>query len=130
MPRALGEVLKSHRLRTRLSQSAVARRAGLDASVLSNIETGNRASLRFETVVKIAEVLGVSLDAIARECGYRFAERDETSMATDIAQLAELLTAAEKRQRTAGAAVSEALRLVEALGRPRRKPRARRTGAG
>jgi transcriptional regulator with XRE-family HTH domain len=124
--RSLGEVLKAHRLRTRLSQSAVARRAGLDASVLSNIESGNRESLRFETVAKLAEVLGVSLDAIAAECGFRFKATTRSSIGTDIAQLAELLRIADTRFQSGAERISEALRLIEALGPQSRSPSGRK----
>lgn len=117
MPRRLGDVLKSARLRTRLSQSAVAKRAGLAASVLSNIESGKRTSLRFETVARIAQSLGISLDTIAHECGFRFTERNIESISTDLTRLTELLKAAESHQQQGSRATAEAKRVVEALGR-------------
>lgn len=122
MARSLGEVLKAARLRARLSQSAVARQAGIDPSALSAIESGRRQDLRFETVARIAEALGVSLDTIARDCGFRFATHPETSLALDVARLTELLRAAQSRHAKADEATDEALRVLGALT-PRRRRR-------
>lgn len=52
-----GAVLRSLRERARLSQSAVARRAGLDPSFVNRLESGQRNAER-----SIAERLAVALD--------------------------------------------------------------------
>jgi transcriptional regulator with XRE-family HTH domain len=114
-------VLKTARLRARLSQSAVARAAGVDASVLSNIESGKRVSLRFETVARLAQVMGVSLDTIAQECGFRFPEGTDESRGIDIARLSDLLTNIERLQKKAQEDVAKAGRVLDGLGRSRKR---------
>jgi len=114
-------VLKTARLRARLSQSAVARAAGVDASVLSNIEAGKRTGLRFDTVARLAQVIGVSLDTIALECGYRFPEGTDESRGVDIARLTDLLGKIERLQHQAQQEVAKAGRVLDGLGRSRKR---------
>lgn len=121
VPRSIGQVLKTARLRARLSQSAVARAAGVDASVLSNIEAGKRTGLRFDTVARLAQVIGVSLDTIALECGYRFAEGTDESRGVDIARLTDILSHIERLQSQAQEDVAKAGRVLDGMGRSRRR---------
>ena len=121
MARTLGEALKAARERTGLSQSAVARQAKIDASVLSNIEGGRRSNLRFETVARIAQVLGVSLDTLALECGYKFVLKREESIATDLTRAIELLSSSERGTTVAQKQAAQARRILASLAQPRRR---------
>jgi transcriptional regulator with XRE-family HTH domain len=119
--RTLGQILKAARLRARLSQSAVARSAEIDASILSNIESGKRTDLRFDTVARIAEVLGISLDTIAHDCGYRFAIHPNESVTGDIMRAIEVLRKAQAQEQSAYAGTEEALRILDSLRASRRR---------
>ena len=123
MARTLGEALKAARERTGLSQSAVARQAKIAASVLSNIEGGRRTDLRFDTVARIAQVLGVSLDTLALECGYKFAPKRDESIASDLARAIELLSASERGSASAQEQTTQARRILASLAQPRRRRR-------
>jgi transcriptional regulator with XRE-family HTH domain len=119
--RSLGQVIKAARNRAGLSQSAVARQAKIAASVLSNIEGGKRDDLRFETVARIAQVLGLSLDTVAHECGFDFKIKSDSGITSDLARLAELLKTAEREQSQASRSTGEAQRILAALSQARRK---------
>lgn len=67
---SVGTVLRELRQAAGLSQSALARRAGIAASHLSQLEGQRRGNPRFETVAAVAVALGVSLDYIASQCGF------------------------------------------------------------
>jgi transcriptional regulator with XRE-family HTH domain len=81
--RALGrlaEGLRELRTARRLSQSEVARVAGVSPSAISQAESGHRG-LGLDTVLAIAEGFGVSLDALLEtpsNPGYTIARRDRT----------------------------------------------------
>lgn len=52
--------LAEARHRSGLTQDQLAERAGLDQTTISSLETGRKGSPRFDTVVKLARVLGVA----------------------------------------------------------------------
>jgi transcriptional regulator with XRE-family HTH domain len=62
---SIGKVLKSARISLGLSQSEVAKKAGIAAAQLSQIESDNRPDPQFSTIIKIARVLDLSLDDLA-----------------------------------------------------------------
>jgi transcriptional regulator with XRE-family HTH domain len=82
--RALGrlaEGLRRLRLARRLSQSDVARMAGISPSAISQAEAGRRG-LGLDTVVAIAEGFGVTLDELvgtSPDPGYVIARRDRSA---------------------------------------------------
>ena len=53
----LGARLKAHRIACRYTQAELARRVGVQASTISNLEKGGNTS--FLTVVAVAQVLGL-----------------------------------------------------------------------
>lgn len=55
---SFGEELKRQREAVGLSQSALAKRAGLNASYINRLESGEREPPRVETVVALAKGLG------------------------------------------------------------------------
>lgn len=57
----IGRRISARRIQRGLSQGTVSRRAGMDPSYLSRIETG-RISPTLRTAMKIAEALGCTLD--------------------------------------------------------------------
>jgi transcriptional regulator with XRE-family HTH domain len=63
----LGARLKVVREQLGYTRSYVARQAGIDASMLFRIENSERSSPTFETVRKLAHVLGVSLDSLSEQ---------------------------------------------------------------
>lgn len=50
--------LKTARKIARLSLQELSRRARVDVTLLSRLESGERTSARYETVIRIAQVLG------------------------------------------------------------------------
>ena len=62
----IGNLLKAMRQKRGWSQTDLAKRCGVDQSTIHRIEVG-AISPRFETVVKIARVLGVTLDDLSEE---------------------------------------------------------------
>jgi transcriptional regulator with XRE-family HTH domain len=57
--------LRKARERAGLSQSSLARAAGIAPDAVSRIESGARANPGFSTVARLASALGLSLDALA-----------------------------------------------------------------
>ena len=69
MAQSIGAVLKAARARSGMTQSEVARSAGVTPNIVSRLEAGERATPAFTTVARVAAALGVSLDAIAGAIG-------------------------------------------------------------
>lgn len=67
--RKVGAVLKGARESAGISQSALAKRIGISASQLAQIESGKRVDPYFSSVARVAGALGMSLDAVATACG-------------------------------------------------------------
>lgn len=63
MEQALAENLRVHRARRRLSQEQLANAAGIAKLTLWNIENGKTVPT-LETVAKLADVLGCSIDEL------------------------------------------------------------------
>ena len=57
---ALGERVRSARMKAGLSQSALARRLGIRPSAINHIEAGRTKALKAETLVALANELAVS----------------------------------------------------------------------
>src|SRR5947209_20533475 len=68
-PKALGARLRDSRTSARLSQQAVAERAGVAQKTVSRIEAGEQDDPGFCAVVAIAAVLGLPPDTIAAWAG-------------------------------------------------------------
>lgn len=66
---SIGKVLRDARLEAGLSQGVVAKRAGMGANHLSQVELGRSASPEFNTVARIAAALHLSLDEVAARSG-------------------------------------------------------------
>jgi DNA-binding XRE family transcriptional regulator len=60
----LGRRLAAARELRDLTQQALANRAGLTQATIARIEKGRKPGLRLDTIVAVAEALGVSLDAL------------------------------------------------------------------
>lgn len=69
MPKSLGTILRNLREQHGLSQRAFADAIGLNATMLSRLESGSRTGLSFETMCRLSIGLGISLDELAREMG-------------------------------------------------------------
>ena len=64
--RAIGDRIRAARLYANFSQEQVALRAGIRIATYSNIEQGH-ASPRIDTLIRIAEAIGVPLADLVRE---------------------------------------------------------------
>jgi transcriptional regulator with XRE-family HTH domain len=62
----IGENLKKLRLKAGLSQDALSKRADLAFHTISKIEAGVTPNPTIDTVKKLADALGVSLDEIMK----------------------------------------------------------------
>ena len=56
--------MRAARRRLNLTLNTAAKLAGVDRSVLSKIETGERADVRLSTAVSLCRALGLSLDDV------------------------------------------------------------------
>lgn len=66
---SLGSALRELREEAAVSRSALARSAEIDVSTLARLEYGERATVNFEALCRIAEALNTSLDEIAARAG-------------------------------------------------------------
>ena len=66
MASKLGERVMNVRIETGLSRAALARRASTDPAYLLRIEQGKVENPPINTVVRLAEALGISLDDLLR----------------------------------------------------------------
>jgi transcriptional regulator with XRE-family HTH domain len=66
MATLLGSRLKAVRERIGLSRSEAARRAGIDPAMLHRIENADNSAPTFETIVRLAQVLDIDLEWLAR----------------------------------------------------------------
>lgn len=62
----IGRNIRKHRTKFKLSQDALSKRADLAFHTIAKIESGSTLDPRIETVKKIADVLGVSLDDLIK----------------------------------------------------------------
>jgi transcriptional regulator with XRE-family HTH domain len=86
----LGKVIRAARTRADLPAALVARRAQLDPAYFARIESGQSPDPPFSTVVKIAKVLGLTLDELA---GYAPAEESARSRAAKELRVAKAVEA-------------------------------------
>jgi transcriptional regulator with XRE-family HTH domain len=68
--RTVGEVVQEARKGLGLSQRALGKAAGIDASHVSHLENDPDRIPRFDTMARVAAALGMSLDDLAADCGY------------------------------------------------------------
>jgi transcriptional regulator with XRE-family HTH domain len=80
-------MLRSARERIGLTQAALANDVGIATNHLNRLETGEKTMPRFDTLARLAARLGLSLDLIAANCGYRTSPE---SVAIDPAHALEL----------------------------------------
>ena len=64
MPQAIGERIRQARLTYGMTQAELARRVGLSKTSMNNLEKGETQDPHFSYVVRIADVLRVSLDTL------------------------------------------------------------------
>ena len=65
MKLTLGERIKIARIRHRLKQAQLAERIGISVNSLSQIESGETANPRMDTLIALANALQVSMDYLA-----------------------------------------------------------------
>jgi transcriptional regulator with XRE-family HTH domain len=120
--KTLAEVLRSAREAAELSQTALADRVGLAANHIARLEGGAKVAPRFDTVARLAVALGLSLDDIARACGYRATASgstgaDTTGIVRAVGQVHRLRQAMADADSAAGELL---VSLESAVGEPRR----------
>jgi transcriptional regulator with XRE-family HTH domain len=88
----IGKKIVELREKKGLSQRELARRVGLNPSVMNRIETGDRP-LRADELKKISEVLGVNSDLIlGNSANLKLTEKDEKDIAKRIEEFKEDLS--------------------------------------
>ena len=60
----LGQRIKTHRVKLKLSQDKLARKADIPFSTLVKIEAGYTLNPSIDTVMKISDALGIGLDEL------------------------------------------------------------------
>ncbi len=65
-PSAIGKAIRKYRQEKNMSQEALARTANLSLPTIVKIESGETPNPGIETVKKIADALGVSLDDLMK----------------------------------------------------------------
>ena len=61
---SIGKNISDHRKRKKLTQKELAEKAGIDLFTLSKIETGKTTNPSIETMNRVADALGVSIDEL------------------------------------------------------------------
>ena len=99
--KSIGAALRRIRVRESLSLSAVAKKAGMSDAMLSRIERGERRNPQFNTIARVAFVLGVSLDELASEAGLPVAvyRRTPSTASADLRREEHLKTATRYLER-------------------------------
>jgi transcriptional regulator with XRE-family HTH domain len=115
----IGKGLKAARERSGLTQNALARRARMTASQVSQVESGKRVDPQFSTVARLAVALGVSLDEIAALGGFEVAPGRQVSIRRD--PLAEVETTLMSIQRSLGALERKVTSALNSLPTMKRK---------
>lgn len=98
---------------------------------ISQIEGGVRSDPKFSTIARLASAIGLSLDAIAAECGYDSAARTGASAnpppsARERAALLRVLDGTKGSARDLIAKIDEAMKTVSAKSAPRKASRRKR----
>jgi transcriptional regulator with XRE-family HTH domain len=62
----IGRRLRAYRRRAKMSQQKLADEVGIPRSMIAAVESGHRQGFNVETLIKICDVLGLSLDQLAR----------------------------------------------------------------
>lgn len=62
----IGENIKKHRKKLGISQDILSKRANLAFHTIAKIQAGSTPNPRIETVKRIADVLGVTLDDLMK----------------------------------------------------------------
>ena len=66
-PGIIGRRLKAWRLRRGLSQNQLWQRSGVPRPTIVAVENGNQASISVENAIKLADALGITVDALVRD---------------------------------------------------------------
>jgi transcriptional regulator with XRE-family HTH domain len=61
----LGRRLRQFRLRAGLTQHELAERSGVSRTVIASIETGQRSGITLDNALRLADVLGVSVETLS-----------------------------------------------------------------
>lgn len=114
MAKNLGVTIREERERAGMTQSALASRLNMTPGNLSKLEKGDgKATPRFDTVARIAAVLGLSLDELAQTCGYLPRPDANAKDAASAAALAKSLRRAQEALDTVGASIGDAANRLE-----------------
>lgn len=70
--------------------------AGIDPAIISRLESGDRDSVRFETLCRISVALGVSLDDLAAALGLISGDSDVTFAGADRVRLSDQVSAVQR----------------------------------
>ena len=112
----LGRTIRVERQRAELTQSELARKAGIAPNHLSRLESGEKIDPRFATMIRLAKVLGVSLDTFANGIARRISSRKSTD-----ANAAQIRTDLDDAKLAISAVDRQLRRLLKSLARVARK---------
>ncbi len=104
--RQIGPYLRLARERAGLSQRELADRTGITQAAISKMESPAKGKPYFESIAKIADVLGLSMEQLAADCGI-IAERSHRGQQLDAAELEKAQDGAVKAAGHVKAASSE-----------------------
>ena len=121
MANTLAAVLRTARERAGLSQHQLAEEAGLAGNHLQRLESGTKALPRFDTVARLAAALGLSLDDIAAELGYRGRPESAPVDPERAQRLMRVLSGVQTSIKTLDAEVSSAMSVLKPP-KPARRP--------
>ena len=121
MPKSLARLISEARVRAGLSQHALAREVGLAASHIARLETGAKQMPRFDTIARLAIILGLSLDEIARDLGYDIVPKSTPLNRADARMIASRLGDLRQALKAADTAVGSGLELLAGAGSPKRR---------
>jgi len=119
----IGPYLRQARKRAGLSQRELSSRTGISQSEISKIESQRKDDPYFESVAKIADVLGLRMDQLAAECGLisERSHRGHQLVSAELEKVHEGFVGAATHMKAASTELSASVRLLTvALRRKKR----------
>lgn len=106
-----------------MSQHQLAEEVGLAGNHLQRLESGTKALPRFDTVARLAAALGLSLDDIAAELGYRGRPEASPVDPERAQRLARALSGVQVSLRELDTEVSSAMSVLKPTTATRKQPK-------
>jgi transcriptional regulator with XRE-family HTH domain len=65
-PSVLGRRLRAFRQRAKITQQALSAKTGIPRTTIAQVESGLQSTVSLENAIKLADALGITIDALVR----------------------------------------------------------------